>query len=144
MPRRAPVGSEALAWSGDDEWCEPDRDVARPDGRVVAIRGNGAAVKIRVMSVTEGVVYHCWPVDRSNPCRPELEVDAAVQPGDVDSGPLLLSVADYIFMAGGPEIARPCLQAMERQGRLVDEMGVPHIAFPMWTPIDLSGPPRSV
>lgn len=100
-------------------------------------------MKIRVLSVTEGVVYHCWPTDRSNPCRPELEVDAAVLPGDVDSGPLLLSVADYVFMAGGPDVARPCLQELARKGRLVDEMGVTHIAFPMWTPIDLSGPPRS-
>lgn len=100
-------------------------------------------MRIRVMSVTEGVVYHCWPIDRSNPCRPELEVDAAVLPGDVDAGPLLLSVPDYVFMVGGPEAARPCLAELARKGRLVDEMGVPHIAFPIWTPIDLSGPPRS-
>ncbi len=95
------------------------------------------------MSVTEGVVYHCWAVDRSRPCRPELEVDAAVQPGDVDAGPLLLSVADYIFMAGGIDVARPCLRTMREQGRLTDHLGVAHISFPMWTPIDLSGPPRS-
>lgn len=95
------------------------------------------------MSVTDGIVYHCWPIDRDRPCRPELEVDAAVQPGDVDSGPLLLSVPDYIFMAGGIEIARPCLQDMARRGRIIDHMGVPHIAFTMWTPIDLSGPDRS-
>lgn len=99
-------------------------------------------MKIRVMSVTEGVVYHCWATDTTNPCRPELEVDAAVQPGDVDTGPLLLSVADYIFMVGGPEVARPCLAELARQGRLVDELGVAHISFTMWTPIDLSGPPR--
>ncbi len=100
-------------------------------------------MRIRALSVTEGVVYHCVPVDRSNPCRPELEVDAAVQPGDVDSGPLLLSVADYIFMAGGAGVAGPCLRSLEDQGRLVDYLGVAHISFTMWTPIDLSGPPRA-
>lgn len=100
-------------------------------------------MKIRVMSVTDGVVYHCWAVDRDNPCRPELEVDAAVQPGDVDSGPLLLSVPDYMFMAGGVDAARPCLDRMHDEGRLVDHLGVPHIAFTLWTPIDLSGPHRN-
>ncbi|MBS1848172.1 MAG: hypothetical protein JST73_07825 [Actinobacteria bacterium] len=96
------------------------------------------------MSVTEGVVYHCFPTDRTNPHRPELEVDAAVQPGDVDSGPLLLSVADYVFMVGGIEAGRAFLTEMKRKGRIVDHLGVAHIAFPMWTPIDLTGPPRAL
>lgn len=93
--------------------------------------------------MTDGVVYHCWAIDKANPCRPELEVDAAVQPGDVDSGPVLLSVADYVFMVGGMDRAGPCLRALAEKGRLVDHLGVAHIAFTMWTPIDLSGPPRS-
>lgn len=97
-------------------------------------------MKIRALSVTEGVIYHCFATDSSNPCQIELEVDAAVLPGDVDSGPLRLSVADYVLMAGGMETAAPCLRTLEAQGRLVDEMGVPHIMFAIWTPIDLSGP----
>ncbi len=93
-----------------------------------------------MLSVSESVIYHCWPVDRSNPCRPELEVDAVVQPGDVDAGPLLLSVADFVFMAGGPDRASPCLATFAEQGRIVDHLGVAHISFTLWTPIDLSGP----
>ncbi len=100
-------------------------------------------MRIRAYSITDSVVYHCWPIDTSAPCRPELEVDAAVQPGDVDSGPLLLSVPDYVFMAGGMQVAAPCLRTFEAQGRIVDVLGVPHLAFPLWTPIDLSGPPRA-
>src|SRR3546814_3064714 len=69
-------------------------------------------MKIRALSVFEGVVYHCWCVDPEHPCRPTLEVEALLRPGDADaeSGPLLLSVADYIPMAGGIEAAGPCLE----------------------------------
>ncbi len=97
-------------------------------------------MKIRALSVTEGVIYHCFAPDPSNPCHIELEVDAAVLPGDVDAGPLRLSVADYVLMAGGMEAAAPCLRRLDSQGRIIDEMGVPHITFAIWTPIDLSGP----
>jgi len=92
-------------------------------------------MRIRALSVFEGVVYHCWCVDPSQPCRPTLEVDALLRPGDADaeSGPLLLSVADYVPMAGGPEVAGPCLDQLAEQGRLVDHLGVTHISFPMWT-----------
>jgi hypothetical protein len=92
-------------------------------------------MKIRVLSVFEGVVYHCWPSDRSNPCRPTLEVEALLREGDADSGPLLLSVADYVVMAGGPDVARPCLDELRARGRLVDHLGVSHITFPTWTPV---------
>ena len=56
-----------------------------------------------MLSVFEGVVYHCWTADPSQPCRPVLEVEAVLREGDADatSGPLLLSVADYVVMAGG-------------------------------------------
>jgi hypothetical protein len=92
-------------------------------------------MRIRVLSVFEGIVYHCWPADRSQPCRPTLEVEAVLREGDADRGPLLLSVAEYVVMAGGPEVARPCLDDLRAQGRLVDHLGVPHIAFPTWTPV---------
>jgi hypothetical protein len=95
-------------------------------------------MRIRALSVFEGVVYHCWCVDPTQPCRPTLEVDALLRPGDADaeSGPLLLSVADYIPMAGGSDVATPCLEQLAAKGRLVDHQGVPHISFPTWTTLD--------
>lgn len=94
-------------------------------------------MRIRALSVFEGVVYHCWCVDPTNPCRPTLEVDALLRPGDADaeSGPLLLSVADYIAMAGGMEAATPCLERLDASGRLVQHLDVDHITFPTWTTI---------
>ena len=106
---------------------------------------DGERVRIRVLSVFEGVVYHCWPTDRSNPGRPVLEVEAVLREGDADaeSGPLLLTVADYITMVGGLDAARPALQELRAQGRIVDHLGVEHISFPMWTRVnDPSEPPR--
>ena len=84
---------------------------AGPTGTMLAV------VRIRAVSVFEGVVYHCWCVDPTSPCRPTLEVEAVLRPGDADAeaGPLLLSVADYVAMAGGPDRARPCLDQL-RQG----------------------------
>jgi hypothetical protein len=95
-------------------------------------------VKIRVLSVFEGVVYHCWSSDTSNPCRPVLEVEAVLRDGDADatSGPLLLSVADYVIMAGGLDVARPCLRELDAHGRIVEHLGAQHISFPMWTRVD--------
>src|SRR3546814_10424522 len=91
-------------------------------------------MKIRALSVFEGVVYHCWCVDPEHPCRPTLEVEALLRPGDADaeSGPLLLSVADYIPMAGGIEAAGPCLLQLRAKGRIVEHLDVPHIACPTW------------
>jgi hypothetical protein len=93
------------------------------------------AVRIRALSVFEGVVYHCWCVDASHPARPTLEVEAVLRPGDADaeSGPLLLSIADYIPMAGGVQRAAPCLDELAAKGRIVEHLDVPHIAFPTWT-----------
>lgn len=90
-------------------------------------------MRIRALSVFEGVVYHCWCVDPAQPGRPTLEVEALLRPGDADAGPLLLSVADYVVMAGGREVAEPILRDLEAKGRLVDHLGVPHITFPTWT-----------
>ena len=85
----------------------------------------------------EGVVYHCWCVDAAHPERPTLEVDARLRPGDADaeSGPLLLSIADYIPMAGGLATASPVLEHLAASGRIVDHLDVPHITFPTWTEV---------
>lgn len=88
----------------------------------------------------EGVVYHCAVIDRTQPCRPTLEVEAVLREGDADEGPLLLTVADYVHMAGGPDVARPCIDQLARRGRVVTHLGVAHLAFPTWTPLDTSGP----
>jgi hypothetical protein len=100
-------------------------------------------VRIRALSVFEGIVYHCWPTDRSHPCRPQLEVEAVLRPGDADgeSGPLLLSVADYVVMVGGMAEARPCLQRLAARGRIVEHLGVEHISFPTWTRLSDDGDP---
>ena len=92
-------------------------------------------MRIRAVSVFEGVVYHCWLVDDSAPCRPQLEVEALLRPGDADAeaGPLLLSVGDYIVFAGGIDVARPCLAELAEAGRIVQHLGADHIAFPTWT-----------
>jgi hypothetical protein len=94
-----------------------------------------ADMRIRALSVFEGIVYHCWCVDRRNPCRPTLEVDAVLRPGDADetSGPLLLPVADYLTMTGGSPASAACLEELRAKGRVVEHLGVPHIAFPTWT-----------
>ena len=63
-----------------------------------------------------------------------LEVDARTQPGDLDAGPLLLTVADYMAMAG-PEAAGRCLPLLAEAGRIVERQGVAHLAFPTWTPV---------
>ena len=97
-----------------------------------------AAVRIRALSVFEGVVYQCWCVDPTHPGRPTLEVDARLNPGDADatSGPLVLSIAEYIPMAGGLGVAAPCLEELAAKGRIVEHLDVPHISFPTWTEVE--------
>ncbi len=97
-------------------------------------------MRIRALSVFEGVVYHCWAADRSSPCRPTLEVEAVLRTGDADEGPLLLTVADYVTMVGGMAAARPCLDQLAARGRIVDHQGVAHIEFPFWIPVDVGLP----
>lgn len=101
-------------------------------------------MRIRALSVFEGVVYHCWCVDPSQPGRPTLEVDALLRPGDADAdaGPLLLSIAEYIAMAGGIEVASPVLRELQAKGRVVDHLGVPHISFPTWSHVEPDDEPR--
>jgi len=97
-------------------------------------------VRIRALSVFEGIVYHCWPIDRSHPCRPTLEVEAVLREGDADEGPLLVAVPDYIAMVGDVVTARSCLDGLARKGRIVDHLGVAHIAFPIWSRVDPGAP----
>jgi hypothetical protein len=99
-------------------------------------------VRIRALSVFEGVVYHCVCIDASHPCRPTLEVDALLRPGDADAeaGPLLLTVSEYAAMVGDQLQARRCLRELAAKGRIVERLGVAHVSFPTWTPIE---PPRT-
>ena len=92
-------------------------------------------MRIRALSVFEGVVYHCYAVDASNPCRPTLEVDAVTREGDLDVGPLLVSAAEYFRMVGA-EAAALCLEELRRRGRLVEHQGVTHLRFPTWTKVE--------
>lgn len=96
-------------------------------------------MRIRALSVFEGVVYHCALIDRRNPCRPTLEVEAVMRPGDAE-GPLLLSVAEYAAMAGGPQAVGSCLEGLRERGRIVEHLGVAHLAFATWTPVDIAPP----
>ncbi|MCU0267176.1 MAG: hypothetical protein MUF83_00880 [Acidimicrobiales bacterium] len=102
----------------------------------------GLDVRIRAISVFEGVVYHCHVVDPTNPHRPTLEVDAILREGDADAtaGPLLLGVAEFIVMVGGLDRARPVLRELRDRGRIVQHLGVDHIAFPTWTPVPAPEP----
>lgn len=94
-------------------------------------------MRIRALSVFEGVVYHCVCIDSSNPCRPTLEVDALLRPGDADAeaGPLLLTVSEFIAMIGNRALARRCVDELAARGRIVERLGVAHLSFPTWTPI---------
>ena len=90
-------------------------------------------MRIRALSVFEGVVYHCVCVDESKPCRPTLEVDARTQEGDLDAGPLMVTFADYARMVGSRDQAQQCLTILREQGRIKEWMGVLHVTFPTWT-----------
>ena len=90
-------------------------------------------MKIRALSVFEGVVYNCHAVDKSNPCRPTLEVDALTREGDLDAGPLLVTVADYAAMVGDDDQVRRCLTELEQRNRLAKHLGALHVVFPTWT-----------
>ena len=92
-------------------------------------------MRIRALSVFEHVVYHSFAVDPSDPCRPTLEVEALLRDGDADGGPLLLPLAEFTVMAGGPDAVRPCMARLREDGRIVDHLGVAHVAFPLWTPV---------
>jgi hypothetical protein len=94
-------------------------------------------MRIRALSVFEGLVYHAQLVDPGDPSRPRLEVDAVLRPGDADAeaGPLLLPVAEYMVMVGDPARARAALRQLDERGRVVDRMGVRYLSFPTWEPV---------
>ncbi|HLM63180.1 MAG TPA: hypothetical protein VK306_02690 [Acidimicrobiales bacterium] len=100
-------------------------------------------MRIRALSVFEGIVYHSVCVDPANPCRPTLEVDAVLRPGDADAeaGPLLLTVAEYAAMIGDERLVRRCVGELAAKGRLVERMGVEHVSFPTWTLLEGPGAP---
>ena len=89
-------------------------------------------MRIVALSVFEGVVYHCYAADTAHPERPVLEVQARTQDGDLDAGPLLVTVADFAAMAGHAAAAR-AVPALRDAGRIVEWMGVAHVQFPLWT-----------
>ena len=93
-------------------------------------------MKIKAMSVFEGIVYHSVCLDPSNPLRPTLEVEAVVRDGDVDDGPVLLPWADFVFMVG-EDTARRCYRVFSDEDRIVEHLGVKHLAFPLWTAGDI-------
>lgn len=89
------------------------------------------------MSVFEGIVYHCACLDTSNPTRPSLEIEAVVRDGDVDDGPVLLPWADFVYMVGKP-VADRCYREFAHADRIVERLGVKHLAFPLWTAGDIT------
>jgi hypothetical protein len=97
-------------------------------------------VIIRAYSVFEHVIYHCALIDPTHPGRPVLEVEAVVRDGDIDDGPLLLALPEYVLMAGGPAAAAPHVRRFRAAGRLADHLGVAHLTFPIWTPRHLDRP----
>lgn len=97
-------------------------------------------MKIRAVSVFEGIVYQSFVVDPANPTRPTLEVEAVLRSGDADEGPLLLSVAEFLAMVPDQRAAVRCVDELAEQGRVVTHLGVPYLAFPFWTPVDITGP----
>lgn len=88
------------------------------------------------MSVFEGIVYHSVCLDPTNPLRPTLEVEAVLRDGDVDTGPVLLPWPDFVFMVG-KDVADRCYREFDAADRIVDHLGVPHLAFPLWTAGDI-------
>lgn len=92
-------------------------------------------MRILAASVFEGVIYHAYCLDPSDPANPKLEVDAVLRKGDADSGPLLLHVADYKRMAG-VETALACLPRLREEGRTLSRDGVEYLVFTMWTPVE--------
>lgn len=94
-------------------------------------------MRIRALSVFEHIVYHSACLDPSNPSRPTLEIDAVVRDGDVDDGPILLPWADFVFMVGA-DVAAGCYREFDAAGRIVEHLGVKHLAFPLWTAGDIT------
>lgn len=91
-------------------------------------------MRIRALSVFEGIIYHAQLMDPTDPSRPRLEVEAILRPGDADAeaGPLLFAVAEYMVMVGDAVRARAALRELEAKGRIVERLGVRYLTFPTW------------
>jgi hypothetical protein len=100
-------------------------------------------VRIRALSVFEGIVYHAQLMDPADPARPRLEVEAVLRPGDADAtaGPLLFAVAEFMVMVGDTHRARAALHDLDARGRVVERMGVRYLTFPTWEPVSETTPP---
>ena len=96
-------------------------------------------MKLLATAVFESVIYNSRLVDASRPDRLNLIVDAVLRPGDADAGPLLMPVPELVVHITRP-VARRLLPAYRREGRIVDHLGVPHLAFSFWEP---AGPDQS-
>src|SRR5688500_9394369 len=100
------ASAAAMVGHGSSAGANPCSDRSIQRGTAAAIASANAvacsctAVRIRALSVFEGIVYHCVCVDAARPCKPTLEVDARTMEGDLDAGPLLVTVADYARMVG--------------------------------------------
>lgn len=99
-------------------------------------------MRIRAVSVFEGIIYHCHLLDGRDPARPRLEVDAVLRPGDADAdaGPLLLPVAEFMVMIGDTTRARATLRSLDERGRIVQRMGVRYVSFPTWEQVTDASP----
>ena len=53
------------------------------------------------------------------------------QPGDLDAGPLMITLADYVRMIG-LDAARECVPKLRDAGRITKWMGVDHLVFTTW------------
>jgi hypothetical protein len=91
-------------------------------------------MRIRAVAVVDRVVYNSYPLDTEVPSKPVLELDARCQDDDL-SGPLLVPVPEWAVWVGA-DIARAVLPELRRRGRVVDHLGVAHLAFPTWTTPD--------
>lgn len=102
-------------------------------------------MRIRAVSVFEGIIYHSHLVEPTDPARPRLEVEAVLRPGDADAeaGPLLLPVAEYMVMVGDTVRARAALRELDARGRVVERMGVRYLSFPTWERITEPDPGAS-
>jgi hypothetical protein len=90
-------------------------------------------MRLRAVSITDRTVYMVQVIDPAHPQRPVLEVDARTLPGDLEGGPLLVSVAEFSVLVG--PTARECIAALGRRGRVVSVDGVRYLTFPTWEPI---------
>ncbi len=92
-------------------------------------------MKVVASAVFEHVVYNVRLLDRANPQRLSLVVDALIRAGDADAGPLLVPLPE-LTVAIGPAAMRPLLPGLRADGRIVDHQGVAHVSFTVWTRID--------